>query len=128
LEFEQTKGKYICYFDGDDFPYPQYLEKLYNKLKDNPDYNLSYSRFDYQEAGPGKFLIPSCNHFEWSESWIKYACIVNTPTMIKREIAKKAKWETKLSSYEDYAFGLALVKAGAKGIPVREKLWHYRGS
>ncbi len=124
--FQQTKGKYICYFDGDDFPYPKYLEKLYQRLKDNPEYNLSYSRFDYEEAGLEKCLIPSCNHFEWSESWIKYACVVNTPTMIKREIAEKAKWETKLFSYEDYAFNLALMKAGAKGIPVREKLWYYR--
>lgn len=124
--FKQAKGNYICYFDGDDFPYPDYLKKLYNKLKDNPEYNLSYARFQYEEAGLEKCLIPSCNHFEWSESWIKYACVVNTPTMIKREVAKKAKWEENLTSYEDYAFNLELLNAGAKGIPVREKLWYYR--
>jgi glycosyltransferase involved in cell wall biosynthesis len=122
----QAQGKFICYFDGDDFPYPQYLEKLYNKLKDNPEYNLAYSRFDYEGAGLHKFIIPSCNHFEWSESWIKFACVVNTPTMIKREIAEKAKWDEKLNSYEDYEFNLSLLNAGAKGIPVREKLWNYR--
>jgi len=88
-------------------------------LKDNPDYNLSYSRFDYQEAGPGKFLIPSCNHFEWSESWIKYACIVNTPTMIKEKLLKRRNGKQNYLRMRIMLWS-SIGKAGAKGIPVRE--------
>lgn len=124
--FKQTKGDFICYFDGDDFPYPDYLKKMHDALVRNSKYNLAYSRFDYPFTGPDKFLLSSCNSFEWNSSWINYAPIVNTPSMIRREIAKKARWDEKLYTYEDYDFNLSLLKAGANGVCVRERLWNYR--
>lgn len=123
---EQARGHYICYFDGDDHPYPQYLEKLYAALRDNPKKNLAYARFDYEPLSIEHGYIPMCNHFEWEEGMIKYGPITNTPIMLTRALAEKARWDNEITVREDYEFGCSLIENGADGIHVPEKLWYYR--
>jgi cellulose synthase/poly-beta-1,6-N-acetylglucosamine synthase-like glycosyltransferase len=113
-------GKYICHFDGDDYPYPAYLEKLHDALEANPDANLAYSRFTYEGYGLHTFQIPTCNHFEWTTSWPCYSPIINTPNMMRRELAERVRWDEAMVTTEDHEMNLQLIKAGAVGVQVRD--------
>lgn len=124
---DNVKGDYICFFDGDDIPHYDYLSKLYKALQDNPTKNISYSRFDAPGYGLEHKKLPPCNFLEWSNDWLDYGPITNTPIMIKRELIDRgARWDDNIRTREDYEFGLTLRKAGADGVHVREVLWDYR--
>ena len=122
-----AKGDFICFFDGDDTPHSNYLSKLYEALQKNPDKNLAYGRFNYPGFGLEAARLPACNYMEWTPSWLQYGPINNTPMMIRRELIDKgARWEENIRTREDYEFTHSLVKAGAKGVHVRDVIWDYR--
>lgn len=119
---EEALGEFIAFFDGDDWAFPDYLKKLHQKLIDNPDKGFSYARFYY---GDRTDLFHTCNYLEWG-NYVNFRSIVNTPTLIRAEYAKKCKWDEKVITGQDRDFTLSLRAVGAEGIAVREKLWQYR--
>lgn len=123
--FEQAKGRHIAFWDGDDTMFPDYLEVLYDALLKNPEANIAYSRFDYPNYGLDKGMLPACNVFEWSDSWIKYRIQVNTHFLAKWELCGYALWDENMEVAEDWDYHLQLWKYGAKGVHVRRKLWQY---
>jgi glycosyltransferase involved in cell wall biosynthesis len=120
---EIARGKYIAFFDGDDYPFAEYLEKLYDALQANPDAGFSYARFDSNRYGLGKMRLPKCNIFEWSKSWCDFSNITNTPILIRREIAPE--WDEQLEIMQDAGYCLKLNRAGITGVHVRKSLWYY---
>lgn len=123
--FSQAKGRYIAFWDGDDTMFPDYLEALYAALLENPDCNIAYSRFDYPDYGLDKGMLPACNVFEWSQSWVRYRILINTHSLIKWDLAALAYWDEEMEVAEDWDYNLQLWKYGAKGVHVRRKLWQY---
>lgn len=116
-----SKGTYLAFFDGDDYPFGQYLEKLFDAVQDA---DFSYSRFEHIKFGYRKGILPRCNIFEWSDSWSDYSPITNTPIMIRKERAPL--WDERFELMQDAAYCLAMKQNGLKGKHVREELWHYR--
>lgn len=123
---EQTTADIVTFFDGDDYVFGTYLEKLYHALTPEGVHNIdfSYARFEHDMFGLKQGKLPRCNIFEWSESWAKYSPITNTPIMIWKSVCPL--WGNDLKVFQDAAFGLELVKRGLKGKHIREKLWYYR--
>lgn len=123
--FKQARGRNVHFWDGDDTMFPDNLEVLYQALLDNPECNIAYSRFDYPNYGLDKGMLPACNVFEWSSSWVQYRILINTHSLIKWELAGLAEWDEKMEVAEDWDFNLQLWKLGANGVHVRRKLWQY---
>jgi glycosyltransferase involved in cell wall biosynthesis len=119
-----ARGKYVAFFDGDDYAYGNYLLKLRQALRDNPSATFSYARFEHELYGLSFGSLPRCNVFEWNKSWAKFSPITNTPILIYRDRAPK--WDERLEIMQDAGYCLELTKAGFTGVHVREELWHYR--
>ena len=119
----KIKGDYIAWWDGDDYPFSEYLEKLKNRM-DETGADFAYARFEHQLYGLEKGKLPRCNVFEWSESWVRFSPITNTPILIKRRVAPI--WNEDIDIMQDTAYGLELMHQGLTGVHVREVLWHYR--
>lgn len=121
---EQAQSDIVTFFDGDDYAYGRYLEKMHSTLVQSPETSFVYSRFEHDLFGLEKGNLPRCNIFEWSESWAKFSPITNTPVMIWRK--ECPRWDTQFKAFQDAAFGLELVARELKGKHIREKLWFYR--
>lgn len=120
----QAKGELLCYFDGDDYAFPDYLEKLKAALDADPGAAFSYARCNHLTFGLDKGDLPRCNVFEWSRSWNRYSPIVNTPIMIRKE--DNIEFDPDLAVFQDAARSLELARQGKRGVHIREELWHYR--
>jgi len=121
---DQAKGKYVAFFDGDDYVFGNYLLKLRQALETNPQAVFSYARFEHDLFGLKTGKLPRCNIFEWNESWIDYSPITNTPIFIYKD--KAPRWDERFEIMQDSGYCLSLKKAGFSGVHVREELWHYR--
>lgn len=121
---EIARGRYVAFFDGDDYPYSDYLRKLHQALLENGTASFSYARFNHEIFGKKKGKLPRCNIFEWNDSWAKFSPITNTPIMIYRDVAPK--WDERFEIMQDTAYCLDLKNKGLSGVHVREELWYYR--
>ena len=123
--FGRTKitGEYLAWWDGDDHPFPEYLEKLKNRI-DETGADFAYARFEHKLYSLEIGKLPRCNVFEWNESWVRFSPITNTPILIKARVAPI--WNEDIEIMQDTAYGLDLMHQGLKGAHVRETLWHYR--
>lgn len=118
---KQMRGKYFCFFDGDDFCYADYLETLYKGIQ---GYDVCATRYKYDLATE-QFIIPTCNFFEYDERVLSYCGMINTPIMVRAELGKKLKWSPDLFCYEDWNISLQLRKMKAKVNLIREEKWEY---
>ena len=118
-----ASGDFIAYFDGDDFPFGDYLEKLRRAL-DNQVYDFSYARFEHDRFGMEKGKLPRCNIFEWSKSWNEISPITNTPIMIRKNM--DVGWGEDFEIMQDMERGIKMGRMELEGVHVRERLWHYR--
>lgn len=124
--FKISTGQRICFFDGDDIPYPSYLKEHWEKMEERPDADFVYSRFDHDQFGLHLSQLPRCNVFEWSPSWNEYSTVMNTPSMFKRSVVEQCPWNEDLHSYQDADLCIRISKMGFKGVHIRKALWHYR--
>ena len=117
-----ARGDYVCFFDGDDYVYPRYLELLQKAIKDNKA-DFAYARYTVTES-----LSPfhRCNHLEFEPSFLRYGNIINTPTMLKKECLKRISWDETIQIMEDWELMINLTKSHFVGVPVYDVLWHYR--
>lgn len=122
----QARGKFIGWFDGDDWVKPEYLEKLHDALIQHPEKDVAYSRFDFGDWGLAQGRLPICGSFEWSHTWVRYAAIINTPSLMRMELANKIEWDPGSWALDDWIFNRRMSDVGANPIHVRESLWNYR--
>lgn len=121
-----ARGKFLGWFDGDDWARPQYLEKLHAALLAHPEADIAYARFNIPHIQVADGRVPACNHFEWSRTWLQYAPVINTPTLIRRALADKVRWDERIRSADDWVFSRRMAEEGATAVQVREVLWDYR--
>lgn len=118
----------VCFFDGDDYPFPTYIQELRDALESHAEgeepADFAYARFEHDLFGLQKGNLARCNTFEWSESWSKFSPVTNTPIMIRA--GKAPTWDERLDVMQDFAYGLRLSQARLKAVHVRKELWKYR--
>lgn len=118
---KQLQGEYYVFFDGDDFCYPDYLEKLYKGIQ---DYDVCGTRFRFKMLEE-KQVIPTCNFFEFDENNLDYCGAYNTPIMVRKEFGKKLKWDDNLFCFEDWNISLQLRKLKARVNLLKDVCWEY---
>ena len=121
---EEAQGDFLVFFDGDDYPYGEFLQKMFEVIVENDEnFSFSYSRFDSTLFPANGSRLPRCGVFEYSNSWAKISPPHNTPIMIIKDIAPK--WDERFEIMQDFSYGLTLEKNKINGIHVRERLWEY---
>lgn len=123
IGIEMARGELITFFDGDDFPYCNYLKALSDELIFSRA-DFAYARFDHEDFPDSKGRLPRCNCFEWGGGWEKYSPITNTPVLLWRKDCPA--WPEDLPICQDMGFCLKMSKKNLQGVHCREKLFFYR--
>ncbi len=55
--YQQCRGEYICYFDGDDIMLPGKIEEQLDFMLSNPEYQLTYTNSEIFNTEKDKFII-----------------------------------------------------------------------
>lgn len=108
---EMATGDIICILDSDDYATSERAEITVKFFTDNPDHDFIYGAmtYPYEDNVP---MYPACEFNK--ERLKKENYIVNSTVAYRKGIAIKYKYNTELSSVEDYDFILQLVKDGCK--------------
>ena len=114
IAIERSKGKYIAVTDGDDFSFPERLEKEYEYLENNPDVYLVGSRAHIlDEAGRniGKSWGKK-EDVEITEVLREKNVLVHSSVMFRN--TKEFKYREKFKYAQDYDLFLQIIKKGYK--------------
>ncbi|MCR8560177.1 glycosyltransferase [Mucilaginibacter sp. BJC16-A38] len=112
IGFDHSKGRYIIYFDADDYVFPDYITQQYHKIKDQDDivvmacwgrfYNNNLAAFGEEPIPPGPMSFT-----EWIKFYWYNANPMTNPgrVMIPRQLLGEAgRWNERLSLNDDFEF------------------------
>ena len=131
---EKASGQYIAFLDNDDIYHPQYLERLYQNIK---DYQADISCCSYQKfTGGGIFAEPFVKFpevkFVSKKPFLdkfKYKKKIETlmwTKLYKRELLENIKFSEKLPAINDILFNMEILIKAKVAVVCKEKLIYYR--
>ncbi len=114
------KGKYVCWFSGDDSFLPGKLKKQLDFMEANPSYVMCYHDVWVQNRNSGlkyrfnNFLMGKPPHSgNITKNLIRERCfIAMTSTMIRREASKKVSHRFNLGISNDWLYAIELSMCG----------------
>lgn len=123
---EMSKGKYIVFFDSDDFPFDNYVSEIVKALLRKPD----CVGFLIHMTTNGKHQQTCCHSLkykEWKENINGYDYVRNVTHFnpVKRHLALKVGFKD-MRFGEDKEYSDSVTKLCKKEIFVNKILFHYR--
>ena len=126
----KANGDYIGWFDGDDFPADNYIEELANELDKDENIDFVQPRIYYKGHTIENNFINICDVWEFSPSLHKVRGCFTTHSLLRREVAKKLKWDEKMGKekmcYDDWDYFLTAIEKGFKGKLSHKARFFYR--
>jgi glycosyltransferase involved in cell wall biosynthesis len=118
--YHLIKGKYVCWFSGDDSFLPGKLKKQLDFMEANPSYVMCYHDVWVQNRKNGlkyrfnNFLIGRASHSgNITKNLIRDRCFIAMPsTMIRREASKKISHRFDLGTSNDWLYAIELSMCG----------------
>lgn len=109
---ELAKGEYLCFFDDDDFPSPDYIDTLLIAVSTKPDCVSLRGVMTTNGKNP-EIFEHSLKYKEWktTKNKIKYERFPNHLNCIKSEIAKQFKF-AEINHGEDFDWSKRLNESG----------------
>jgi glycosyltransferase involved in cell wall biosynthesis len=127
---EASSGKYITRMDSDDISLPERLEKQYNFLKNNKNYNSCSINLYYINRKGKKISDSIAKKYTAPYEWllISFDPIPNAPILYSASIIKKhnLKFSYNYKTAEDYCFLKDYMLHGGKITLIDEPLYEYR--
>jgi len=125
---EMAKGEYVCYFDDDDMPSPNYIKLILKAVESKPDC-CSLKGIITWDGQNQEVFEHSIRYKEWKTTTFtnpKYERPPNHLNAIKSSIAKKFKFP-EISHGEDSQWSEAILKSGLIQIEsyIEEVIYHY---
>jgi cellulose synthase/poly-beta-1,6-N-acetylglucosamine synthase-like glycosyltransferase len=103
---KKSRGDFICFCDDDDLVSKDYIPKILNAIKSNPDCCGIEGMMSIDGKNPKKF-IHSLKYSTWFEKkGIYYRC-VNHLNPVRRSLAMKVKFPN-VSVYEDRSYSMRM--------------------
>jgi glycosyltransferase involved in cell wall biosynthesis len=110
---EIARGEYVCYFDDDDMPSPNYIELILKAIESKPDCCSLKGIITWNGQNP-EIFEHSIKYKEWRTATFsnpKYERPPNHLNVIKSSIAKRFKFP-ELNHGEDSEWSEAILKSG----------------
>lgn len=124
---QTAEGKYVCFFDDDDEPAEDYVERIIEALKCEPDCVSLRGIMTTNGANPELFEH-SLQYKEWrtTQNKIKYERYPNHLNTIRADIAKRFRFP-EIDFGEDHNWSTALHRSGLlkKEYYIDQVLYHY---
>lgn len=123
---KEVSGRYIAFLDSDDYWLPHKLETQINAMRQHAA-GLACSAFDVID-GKGRLIgdvRPNPGPLTY-RSMLRYNSVGCLTAMLDREFCGDIRFNPELTKNEDYQLWLSVLRRGAKGICLGEKLAVYR--
>lgn len=123
---ERSKADYINFFDDDDFPYPYYVERIYQALLSKPD----CIGLIILMTTNGINLQTCCHSLRnkiWAEKVNGYDYVRNVTHFnpVKREFALKTGFNVKSRFGEDKDYSYRLTRLCRNEVFINKPIFHY---
>ena len=128
IGFSYSKGNYLVRLDADDKLLPEFVESLFLKIKENPDFDFYYSDYLTIDESGNELEEVRLPKFSYEEI-INRGDFLATGTIFRREVLNSFggyNESTRNSGLENYEFILKIIKKGSKGLHLKKKLFLYR--
>jgi hypothetical protein len=126
IQTAKIKGaEYVCFIDDDDLPSKDYIDKVMNGLKSNPDC-LSLTGMYYLNLKPIKGFVHSLQYNSWGETKNIFFRCPNHLNVVKLELIESIPYENKYFG-EDGTWSMAVQKSGVlkKESVIDGIIYHY---
>lgn len=125
---ERAMGKYICYFDSDDWPFSYYVKMIVDALETNPDCVGFLIHMTTNLKRP-QVCCHSLKYPEWKEKVDGYDYVRNVTHFnpVLRSLAIKVGFTDRRHG-EDFVYSNAVTKLCKTEVFINKKLFHYRYS
>lgn len=122
---QSAKGEYVCFFDDDDTPAPNYINLIISAIQSNPDC-CSLNGVITTDGKDPKTFIHSIEYKSWFERDGIYYRPPNHLNVIKSSIAKQFQFPEK-NFGEDAAWSMAICDSGVLKTEavINETLYYY---
>jgi len=118
-----AQGEYVCFLDHDDLLHWSALESMAEKLGEG--YDVVYSDEDKLDHATGELVEPFFKP-DWSPEYFRGVMYVGHLLCVRREMAMKARFDSKFDGVQDFEFMLRVSEAGAKIGHIPRVLYHWR--
>ncbi len=118
-----ARGDFVCFLDHDDLLPSNALELLAEKLKDG--FDVVYSDEDKLNDNSRKLVDPFFKP-DWSPEYFRGAMYVGHLLCVRREIARKIRFNSEFDGVQDFEFMLRVSETGAKIGHIAEVMYHWR--
>lgn len=119
---EKAQGKYICCFDDDDRPAPNYLQKITEAIETTPDCITFEGKYSDNLGNSKKFYI------QLGESWRETPKALYRPPhhlcAFRSDIAKRGSYPDKIIG-EDVEYGRRVAPFLKTSVHIAEDLYFY---
>ncbi len=112
----RATGDFLLFCDADIVASPVLLERLHQKLVDEPEASFSYSAFQW---GSKLFRTHS-----FDPSLLRKRNFIHTSSLIRREAFPG--FDPQLKRFQDWDLWLTMLEQGKRGVPVNENLFRVR--
>jgi glycosyltransferase involved in cell wall biosynthesis len=118
-----ARGKYVCFLDHDDLLHSFALEGMREKLREG--FDVVYSDEDKLDDGTGELLEPFFKP-DWSPEYFRGVMYVGHLLCVRRELARKTKFDSAFDGVQDFEFMLRLSETGPSVGHIPRVLYHWR--
>lgn len=124
----RSSGKYICYFDSDDYPFSYYVKMILEALEQKPDCVGMLIHMTTNGIKP-QVCCHSLQYPEWKDNVDGYDYVRNVTHFnpVRRELALKVGFKD-MRYGEDRKYSDAVTKLCKTEVFINKKLFHYRYS
>lgn len=124
----QASGEYVCFFDDDDWPGPNYINWLMKAVESDCDCASLKGEITWDGKRPEIFEHSiKYNAYETVDGYIRYLRYPNHLNLIRSSIAKQFKFP-EINHGEDTDFATQIFKSGLlkKEFYISEIIYYYR--
>jgi O-antigen biosynthesis protein len=118
-----AKGEYVCFLDHDDLLHPSALQWMLKKLEQG--YDAVYSDEDKLDDKTGKLVEPFFKP-DWSPEYFRGVMYVGHLLALRRDLAKKIRFDPAFDGIQDFEFMLRVSETGARIGHIPKILYHWR--
>ena len=118
-----AQGDYVCFLDHDDLLHWSALEAMAEKLREG--YDVVYSDEDKLDDAAGELVEPFFKP-AWSPEYFRGVMYVGHLLCLRREIARKTRFDSAFDGVQDFEFMLRVSETGASISHIPRVLYHWR--